>query len=207
LKKNDLRNAKMQLDPITPAPKSPSEKFQFADEQLAFAIVDFWQWNQSDLIENRNRGILAEYIVKQALGLHCSTRMEWDAYDFKTEDGLKIEVKSAAYIQAWKQTKYSHISFDIAAKRVLLHDNTYAATPQRSADIYIFCLLHEKDSSKINPMDLSQWTFYIVRTATLDAAYPKWKSIGLYYLQRITHEKCTFRELQVCFNEVRKAIL
>jgi len=43
---------------------------------------------------------LAEYLVATVLGLNQGVRNEWDAYDLETEAGLKIEVKSAAYIQS-----------------------------------------------------------------------------------------------------------
>ena len=48
---------------IKTVPIEPSDRFKFNDQDLNFSIVDFWKWNQSDLVENRNRGILAEYIV------------------------------------------------------------------------------------------------------------------------------------------------
>lgn len=55
----------------------PTEKFKFNNENLDISITDFWKWNQSDLIENRNRGILAEFIVKSALNIDTKTRLEW----------------------------------------------------------------------------------------------------------------------------------
>ena len=45
---------------------------------------EFWIWNQSNLIENRTRGILAEYIVKEALCIKDGLRIEWDSYDLMT---------------------------------------------------------------------------------------------------------------------------
>ncbi len=52
----------------------PSDRFTFNYEELGIYIVDFWKWNQSDLIENRNRGILAEFIVKSALCIDDKSR-------------------------------------------------------------------------------------------------------------------------------------
>lgn len=193
----------MPLEEIHPTPKSPKEQFQDGSQILNFTVGDFWQWNQSDLIENRNRGILAEFIVKKALNIKSETRIEWDNYDFATDDNIKIEVKSAAYIQAWKQTKPSRISFDISPKQAILPDGNLSTDYKRWADIYIFCLLHHQDQATINPMDLSQWTFYLVTAAALDQHYPGQKTIGLWGIERITHQKCTYSELKEGFEIVR----
>lgn len=129
----------MKYPVIEAIPLEPSERFKFNNESLEISIVDFWKWNQSDLIKNRNRGILAEFIVKSALCIEDKTRLEWDAYDLESKDKYKIEIKSAAYIQAWEQTKESSIQFDIAPKKQLQPDNNYSEEKVRTADIYIFC--------------------------------------------------------------------
>ena len=54
-------------------------------------------------MDNTARGTLAEFLVAAALGLLDTPRLEWDSYDLKTRTGVTIEVKSAAYIQSWKQ--------------------------------------------------------------------------------------------------------
>ena len=79
--------------------------------------MDFWSWNQSNLLENLTRGILAEFIVKEALNIQNEIRTEWEPYDFKTEGGIKIEVKSSSYIQSWEQKKFSLIEFGVEPKK------------------------------------------------------------------------------------------
>ena len=101
----------MSLPEIQTDQKSGKEKFLLNGIEQDYSLIDFWSWNQSDLIENRTRGILAEYIVKKALEIKSNDRIEWDDYDIITDTGVKIEIKSAAYIQTWEQTKYSNISF------------------------------------------------------------------------------------------------
>ncbi|WP_156153452.1 hypothetical protein [Domibacillus robiginosus] len=41
-------------------------------------------------------------------------RIEWNAFDLVTPTGIKVEVKSAAYVRSWQQVKNSAISFRIA---------------------------------------------------------------------------------------------
>ena len=47
---------------------------------------------------------LAEYIVAKALGIRDTKRVEWDPYDLEIDD-VKVEVKSAAYVQTWEQAR------------------------------------------------------------------------------------------------------
>jgi len=197
---------KMKLDEIKTTPKDPNESFRFNGCSLDFKLVDFWTWNQSDLIENRNRGVLAEFLVRQALGLDNPTRLEWDAFDLITADGLKIEIKSAAYIQAWKQKKYSSISFDIKPTKTLLADNNYSTESTRQSDIYVFCLLHHQDQDTIDPMNLDQWTFFLTTTQILNRKLPKQKSISISTIETIPHEKCTFTELKERFEKIKSTV-
>jgi hypothetical protein len=196
----------MSLNEIIADPLDPGKQFSFEGNPLKYRLIDFWTWNQSDLIENRTRGILAEFIVRQALELTQPSRLEWDAYDLITKDSVKIEVKSAAYIQAWNQKKYSTIEFGIAPTKELLDDNNYSIDKTRKADIYIFCLLHHKNQDTIDPMKLEQWTFYLVTTKELNKKLPKQKSISISTIETLEHEKCIYSEFKVRFNRVKISI-
>ena len=77
---------------------------------------EFWEWAYDDLLTNTTRGVLAEYIVAKALGIGDTKRVEWDQYDLEI-DGVGVEVKSAAYVQTWEQSKISEIAFSIRAAR------------------------------------------------------------------------------------------
>jgi len=57
----------MNLPKIDPIVKSGEEHFVFEKSDLNIPLLEFWKWNQSNLLENRTRGILAEFIVKKAL--------------------------------------------------------------------------------------------------------------------------------------------
>lgn len=192
----------MKLAAIPTTPKEPHEPFRFDGHSLEFTVVDFWAWHQSNFIENRTRGILAEFLVRQALGIDNPTRIEWDAYDLITAQGHKIEVKSAAYVQSWAQKQFSSIAFDIQPTKTWLPDNTYSADATRKADVYIFCLLHHQEQETLDPLQLDQWTFYLVLTDTLDQLFPHQKRISLSSLTSIAHRKCTFMELKEQFDKL-----
>ena len=63
-----------------------------------------------------SRGRLAEYIVAKALVCADGTRREWDPFDIEW-DGIRVEVKSSAYIQTWAQRELSSPTFDISPTR------------------------------------------------------------------------------------------
>ena len=104
----------MDLAKINVERKNGSEKFQSGNEILNFELSDFWSWNQSNLVENRTRGILAEFIIKKALKIKSESRIEWDNFDLISNKGKKLEIKSSSYIQSWEQERYSDIKFGIS---------------------------------------------------------------------------------------------
>lgn len=124
-------------------PKTGDEIFHSAKVPLACSLKDFWIWSVSDLVSNATRGRLAEFIVARALDIPAgAVRDEWDAYDLKMPDGLKIQVKSAAYIQSWNQTKLSPIIFSIRKSRFWdAATNVLEEEPKHHADVYVFAVL------------------------------------------------------------------
>ncbi len=187
------KNIKVNLSKLKVERKTGKEKFEFQSNVLDFNLLEFWSWNQSDLIENRTRGILAEFIVKKALKIETANqiRTEWDDYDLITEKGTKIEIKSASYIQTWKQENgFSDISFDI---KVSKRNNK---GKKRVSDYYVFCLLDCKDQNKINPMKLEQWTFYVKESKEIDRILGNQKTINLNsLLKKLNPIKAKYNEL------------
>jgi hypothetical protein len=95
----------MTLDALKVARKNGSEAFHIANTGRGFDVQSFWQWACSDLCSNLLRGMAGEFLVAQAVGCAHGTRTEWDALDVITASGIKVEVKTSAYIQTWKQAK------------------------------------------------------------------------------------------------------
>ncbi len=186
-----------EKDAIPPSRLTGNENFHQSGNPLDFRVLDFWQWSASTLVGNALRGILAEYLVASACGIDDSVRVEWDAVDIITKSGIRIEVKSSAYIQSWKQNKLSKIQFDIAPKH-----GWDAATNQvethkiRSADVYVFCLLNETDQNKIDPLNIDQWQFYVANTSQLNESFGQQKKVGLNSLRnRMALEPIAFKSL------------
>jgi hypothetical protein len=162
-------------------------------------LLDFWRWNGSDLASNATRGRMAEFIVAVALGIDLSIpRDEWSAWDLTSPEGIRIEVKSSAYLQSWKQRNLSKIAFSIRPTRAW--DGAaggMADTPQRASDVYVFCLLKHKDKETLNPLDLGQWEFYVLPTNEVNRYSSA--SISLTSLQKLSRG--------LSFETLREAII
>lgn len=154
----------------TPRRLEGTELFEGAGATKVPTLADFWRWGASDLLSNAMRGMLAEFIVGSALGcVDGVVRREWDAYDLEA-NGIKVEVKSTAQLQTWPQKDYSKLSFDIS-KTAGWDGGTskwLPGPPRRQANVYVFCVLTADNKATVNPMDLSQWVFYVVATKALD---------------------------------------
>jgi hypothetical protein len=84
-------------------------------------VLDYWRWAHSDILENVQRGIFAEYLVAEALGITAAHRVGWTGYDLDY-GGYKIEVKSSAYLQSWRQRDHSKIVFRVGPRQQLDED-------------------------------------------------------------------------------------
>ncbi len=151
-------------------------------------VNDFWAWAYSDILSNRNCSIFAEFIVATALGEFNSPRVEWDAVDLRYRE-KKIEVKSAAYVQSWHQTKLSTIRFDIGKKLGWCAEtNISAVSAERNANCYVFCLFTEQNQEQANILDIEKWTFFVAQTQQLEERFGNQKSVSLNYLKAICLE-------------------
>ncbi len=187
----------MKYPPTQPTRKTGSERLTVGGRDTAHTIMDFWKWSSSDLLSNTLRGRYAEFVVACALGIGSGTRQEWDAYDLKTLKGTRIEVKSASYLQSWQQAALSSISFDIRpTKGWDALANTFSESTIRQAEVYVFCLLHHLDKSTVNPLELTQWSFYVLNTSVLNERVPNQKKISLSSLLDLSPKLCDYESLK-----------
>lgn len=193
---NMEKDVTMNLLEIGYEQKIGKERLTYYGDEIGFSLIDFWRWSESNLLSNATRGKFAEFIVGIATGLDLSSvRDEWGKYDLKSYNGIKIEVKSASYIQCWKQHNYSRISFSIKRSKYRedgIHKRTVL---KRWADIYVFCLLKNKNQADLDPMKLEQWTFFVLPTYKIDNYERSQTSITLNSLLKLTAE-ISYSELE-----------
>lgn len=177
--------------------KTGDEKITTESGKTIGTISSYWQWTHSDIIENTERGIFAEYLVACALGVSDNVRTNFDAYDLKTKDNITIEVKSSAYIQSWPQDKLSTILFSIRPTKAWNPEtNSYDAKSKRQSLVYVFCVLNYKSKDDgLNPLDTKQWDFYVLPTKILNKESPVQKNITLSRLLKLGAVQCRFENL------------
>ncbi len=197
------KEKRIMLQAVKTFRKTGDEPFVFNSEELPLNVLSFWQWSSSELLGNALRGMLSEFIVASTIDVLETPREEWDAYDLITKEGLKIEIKSSAYLQSWDQTKLSKIIFGIQPTTIWEDTNTRSKEVKRQADIYIFCVLAHTDKSTVNPLDLVQWDFYILATKILNEKVPKQKTITLSSLLRLNPIKVKYDGLKEQISTMR----
>ncbi len=200
-----MSDLNQDFPPIVVKKLTGKEQFHNQVEQTDKTIGDFWQWFGSDLTNNVIRGALAEFIVASALDIADGVRDVWSPFDLLTNENIKIEVKSAAYLQTWFQKAYSAISFDIG--QTTAYDsitNQFEMEAKRQADIYVFCLLHFKDKTNLNPMNLEQWEFYILPTSVLNEKHLNQRKIGLSSLLKLNPRKAKYEEIADCVKNLSR---
>jgi len=153
-------------------------------------LEDFRYWAGGNLVDNRNRGIFGEWLVGHALGVirEGEIRQEWDAVDLRFGD-LLIEVKTSGVSQTWNQEGSSTPRFDISRqKRAWLADTddwTVYDPPQRTADVYVFCLHESAPATNENVADPDSWSFWVVATSTIDKELDDQASVGVSTLNQL----------------------
>ena len=160
------------------------------------SILSFWQWAYSDLTDNVNRGIFAEWMVAKLLEVRFpATRQPWDVYDLVTPEGIRVEVKASAYVHSWSkagpqdkhpQPKPARIEFtNLCAHAYTDATMTHVADATTyNADVYVFCCQTSPDAATWSALDLDQWEFYALSKPQLEEH--GWRSIALGTLRRLT---------------------
>ena len=174
------------------------------------SIYDFWQYGFSDIYTNIIRGIVAEFIVENALRepneIRC--RNSWGDCDIILDDGTKIEVKCSSFLQAWPQNILSVPTFTgLKAKSLYWSDAVKKFVqdeePDYKADIYVFALINQKDQDRLDLLDLGQWCFYVLTKERLREITKDGSSISLTKLRKDKVKSVQFIDLR---SEITKLI-
>ena len=149
-------------------------------------LLDYWRWAHSNLVDNTERGVFAEFLVHMAVGATSKTRTNWDNYDILSPEGIRIEVKASGYIQSWAQEKLSAISFSVRSTYGWdAETNQYLEECARQSDVYVFCLHKHVEQETINILDVNQWTFFVLPTSVLNAKAGNQKTITLNGIRKL----------------------
>ena len=126
------------LQAIIGVRKSGNEPFHKDGEPISGKLLSFWQWSSSELVGNALRGILAEYLVASDIGCISGVRQEWDAFDVETPEGIKVEVKSGAYLQNWEQKNILQFNLELSQLTDGIQKQTLQQTKKCDNQIFMF---------------------------------------------------------------------
>jgi hypothetical protein len=151
------------------------------------SMTEFWRWAFSDLCDDDIKGIFAEWMVGNLLGLPLdkTRRVSWADSDLFLPSGKGIEVKASAVWQSWKlvnpdgTAKPAQAVTIINPKRIRfagLQART-AVSPAPSgqvrrfkSDYYIFCMHTQTDPSSWDAWNLAYWQFFLLSKQELISA-------------------------------------
>lgn len=174
----------------------PSDDIKDENGRCFASVLDYWVWAHSNMLDNAERGIFAEFIVSKAVNSKLEVRENWAKYDVVSEEGITIEVKTSAYIQTWGQNNLSTIRFGIEETQGYDKEtNIYENEKKRQAQVYVFCVHNVEVQEEVDILDMSQWDFYVLSSKILNDKYKHGKSIGLNPLIKLGAKKCSFDEI------------
>jgi hypothetical protein len=164
-------------------------------------VLDFWRWGFSDLRTNVVRGVLAEFLVASAVGDPNPLRSAWDNFDVTTPSGIRVEVKSSAYLQSWNQRRVSAIVFSGLTGRSWSEETAeYGATRELRADVYVFAIHTCREPEQYDPLDLAYWQFHVAAAHALRERGAR--SISKRLLDRVAPTPYPFHELAEAIEQV-----
>ena len=181
------------------------EKFENSGDK-SFTVGDFWQYGFSNLNSNVLRGVLAEFLVENALKdkTKIDVRNPWDDYDVLSPDKKKIEVKCSSYLQDWDQKELSRIVWSgLKAKEiysVVSEKKQIENVADYKADIYVFALLKTKDTKELDILDMDQWGFYVLSKKDVKRISKNSSSLSLKTLEKTNPEQIHFKDLTESIN-------
>ena len=149
-------------------------------------VIDYWAWAHSDLVDNIERGIFAEFLVHTAMNEADNVRVNWNSCDVISPEGIRIEVKSSGYLQSWEQENLSAITFSVRPSHTWDPEtNSFTEEYARQSDVYVFCLHKHTQQESMNILSLEQWTFFVLPTGVLNAKASTQKTITLNHLKTL----------------------
>lgn len=173
--------------------KAPNatDHFSANGKEIDMVLSDFWKWAYSDLSNSSNRSVLAKYIVASALEITGAkirpARPMERLYDLLTRNGVKVDVRAAAYIDSSDADSPDCISFCVSPAGALGGDGKR----KQSSDAYVFCI-YKGISDSDSPLNLDLWEFFVLPAKKLENKKAGLKTITLPSLMNLHPLACDY---------------
>ena len=161
-----------------------NELFYLDGESISLSMHNFWQFKYSNI--HFLKESIAEYLIAKILGFDKPHNSNWwTLYDIKYRD-FRIEVKETSYYHPWNMNgKVSkQRSFGITKANSSYEDFDSENKHERQNDIYVFCLNTGNTAEESNPLNLNNWTLYIVPTSVINMKCENQKTVSLGRVRR-----------------------
>ena len=127
-----------------------NEPLRVGGHDIALTVNDFWRWSFSDFSDFSTRDVFSKFLVASSLGLtadgsarqHCARNLLWSPTG---SAGIRISVRTAAYVQSGEAEHPDHILFVIPKKP--------------DCDVRLFCVFKGMTGAE-SPLKTDLWDFY-----------------------------------------------
>ena len=184
-KTNFEKGKDQKKDYIEPL-KSGKEFFSLSGKSIGCKVRDYWRFMYSNLYDIQ--GDVAEFLVAKALKKELpENRNGWTPYDM-TYRGKRFEVKSTAYFQLWKESEEISEVRNFSIQKTHIKNQNTKTRKERQNDIYVFCINNGRNYKDANPLNLDNWTFYVVPTSTINIKCSNNMKISLGRVKELANE-------------------
>lgn len=111
--------------------------------------------------------MFAQFLVVQAVGDTRPNDDGWGDFDMLWPEGVKIQVKSSAYLQSWSQENPSRIVFSGLMRQTWSAETGRSKTREVRADVFVFAVHTCQSPDAYDPLDLDAWGFYVLSGSTI----------------------------------------
>ena len=121
----------------------------------------------------------------------------WTVYDLNYR-GKRIEVKATSYWQSWKKSHAISEQRTFSIRKTYVDYQNNKSEKERQNDIYIFCLDKGREEKSSNPLNLENWTFFVVPTSVINDSFGDQKVLSLNKIKTIERygEELTYGQIK-----------
>ena len=135
-----------------------NEPLSVGGHETALTVNDFWRWSFSDFSDFSTRDAFSEFLVASSLSLTVDgnarqRRVRTLLWSPVGTAGVRVNARTAAYVQSDEAEQPDHIIFVIPKKP--------------DCDAYLFCVFKGMANAE-SPLDTDLWDFYALCSSTLD---------------------------------------
>ena len=139
-----------------------NEPLRVGGHDIAQTMNDFWRWSFSDFTDFSVRAAFSEFLVASSLELLSNgngrLRRTHDLlWSPQGGTGLKVGVRTAAYVQSDEAEHPEHILFPIPN--------------EHTCNVYVFCVFKAMMQEE-SPLDTDLWDFYSLRSLAVGRGMP-----------------------------------